>query len=76
MAKTCRSFQLKLKKSEEKSKNLRAENAKLAEAVNRGRQKPHQILTHTQNTELWKSAAIWATVLVAGYQLLKSKVGN
>ena len=78
MAKACRTFQIKLKKAEIKSGKLKAENAKLAEAVSKDLRKRHispQPLTNSpQNTELWKSAAIWGAVLVAGYQILKSKI--
>ena len=77
MAKACRTFQLKLKKSEIKSSKLRAENAKLAQAISKDLRKRHvspQPLTNHSQNELWKSAAIRGAVLVAGYQLLKSSL--
>jgi 23S rRNA C2498 (ribose-2'-O)-methylase RlmM len=80
MAKTCRTFQLKLKKAQEKSGKLKVQNAELAQSVHkslkRKHQVPHQLQHQAQGNELWKSAAIWAAVLVAGYQLLKSRIAQ
>ena len=46
MAKVCRIFQLKLKKSEEKSQKLKAENAQLARTVKKDLRRRHQSLPH------------------------------
>ena len=44
MAKMCRTFQLKLKKSEEKSIKLKAENAQLARSVKKDLRRRHESL--------------------------------
>ena len=87
MAKVCRNFQLKLKKSEERSGKLKAENVQLARTVNKDLRRRHQSGRPSSargdasaplpgtGTEMIKSAVIWGTVLVAGYQFLKSKMG-
>ena len=46
MGKVCRIFQLKLKKSEEKSLKLKAENAQLARTVKKDLRRRHQSLPH------------------------------
>ena len=78
MARACRTFQIKLKKAEIKSGKLRAENAKLAQAMSKDLRKrhlsPQPITNNGQNSDLLKSAAIFGAVLVAGYQLLRSKM--
>ncbi len=89
MAKACRAFQYKLKKSEERSGKLKAENAQLAKSVGKSLRRSHQSVppssasTPSQqvavqqqgSNEMIKSAVIWGAVLVAGYQFLKSKIG-
>ena len=47
MAKVCRTFQLKLKKAEEKSIKLKAENAQLVKSVSRDLRRRHQSLPMT-----------------------------
>ena len=44
MAKVCRTFQLKLKKAEEKSVRLKAENAQLVKSVSKDLRRRHQSL--------------------------------
>ena len=78
LARKSRDFQLKLKKSEIRTAKLQAENAQLTEAVTKNLKKrqgsaPRQMGMEASGSEAWKSAAIWAAVLVAGYQLLKVK---
>ncbi len=81
MAKACRNFQLKLRKAQMKSGKLRAQNVALERAVARRMRDSHGGGLMTQaggldRGDLWKSAAIWCAVLVAGYQFLKYKVGQ
>lgn len=84
MAKACRSFQLKLKRAEQQSGKLKAENAQLARSVSQDLRRRHQshppssqdsiALQQGGQHEMLKSAVIWGAVLVAGYQFLKSKM--
>ena len=86
MAKVCRTFQLKLKKAQEKSDKLKEENAKLARTVGKDLRRRHQSRhqppspqlppPQQQGSEMWKSAVIWGAVLVAGFQFLKFKVNS
>ena len=80
MAKTCRNFQLKLKKAEEKSSKLKEQ---LAKSVNKDLRKRHQhpppppnhqVVAQGSPNEMLKSAVIWSMVMVAGYQFIKSKM--
>ena len=101
MAKVCRNFQLKLKKAEERTGKLKAENVQLARSVSKDLRRRHTsgrppsrnsraasvegqppsdpppspMPGASGGAEMIKSAVIWGTVMVAGFQFLKSKMG-
>ena len=75
LSRACRTFHLKLKRSERRSGRLQAQNEELSqevEAVKSVRTGVAAEAEPTSRTEMLASAAIWSAVLLAGFHIVKN----